>query len=49
MKTILIHSISGNDDSFFSPNERDGYNDPYIYLQIYIGVIVSITFIWTKK
>ena len=33
MKTILIHSISGNDDSFFNPNERDGYNDPYIYLR----------------
>lgn len=33
MKTILIHSFSGNDDSFFNPNQRDGYNDPYIFLR----------------
>lgn len=33
MKKILIHSISGNNDSFFNPNERDGYNAPYIYLR----------------
>ena len=33
MKTILIHSISGNDETLFNPNERDGYNDPLIYLR----------------
>ncbi len=33
MKTILIHTISGNNDSLFNPNERDGYNDPHIYLR----------------
>jgi hypothetical protein len=33
MKTILIHSISGNNENLFNPNERDGYNDPLIYLR----------------
>ena len=33
MKTILIHSLSGNNDQLFDPNERDGYNDPVIYLR----------------
>ncbi len=33
MKTILIHSIAGNNNRMFNPNERDGYNDPMIYLR----------------
>lgn len=33
IKKILIHSISGNNESLFNPNERDGYNDPLIYLR----------------
>lgn len=33
MKTILIHSLSGNNESLFNPHERDGYNDPLIYLR----------------
>ena len=33
MKTILIHNIAGNNNQMFSPNERDGYNDPSIYLR----------------
>lgn len=33
MKTILIHSISGNNNRIFDPNERDGFNDPTIYLR----------------
>ncbi len=31
MKTILINTLTGDDISFFNPNERDGYNDPYIF------------------
>lgn len=33
MKTILIHSLTGNNNQIFNPNERDGYNDPLIYLK----------------
>lgn len=33
MKTILIHSLTGNNNRIFDPNERDGYNDPMIYLR----------------
>lgn len=33
MKTILIQNISGNNNRMFDPNERDGYNDPAIYLK----------------
>ena len=33
MKTILIHSLTGNNNRMFDPNERDGYNDPVIYLR----------------
>lgn len=33
MRTILIHSLTGNNNSMFDPNERDGYNDPAIYLR----------------
>ena len=33
MKTILIHSITGNNNRMFDPNERDGCNDPAIYLK----------------
>jgi len=33
MQTILIHSSFGNNDRIFNPNERDGYNDPMIYLR----------------
>jgi len=33
VKTILIHSPTGNNNRMFDPNERDGYNDPAIYLR----------------
>ena len=33
MKTILIHSISCNNESLFNPSDRDGCNDPLIYLR----------------
>lgn len=33
MKTILIHSFTGSNNQMFDPNERDGYNDPLIYLR----------------
>ncbi len=33
MWTILIHTLSGNNDRMFDPDERDGYNDPAIYLR----------------
>lgn len=33
MKTILIHSLTGNNNRMFDPNERDGYNDPAIHLR----------------
>lgn len=33
MKTILIHSPVGNNNRMFDTNERDGYNDPAIYLR----------------
>jgi hypothetical protein len=33
MRTILIHSLTGNNDRMFDSSERDGYNDPTIYLR----------------
>lgn len=33
MRTILIHALGGNTNRMFDPNERDGYNDPAIYLR----------------
>jgi hypothetical protein len=33
MKTILLHSLTGTNNQIFDPNERDGYNDPLIYLR----------------
>ena len=33
MRTILIHSLTGSNDQMFNPDERDGYNDPNIYLR----------------
>jgi len=32
-KTILVHSISGGNNGMFDPKERDGINDPAIYLR----------------
>ncbi|MCP3924080.1 MAG: hypothetical protein GY714_15990 [Desulfobacterales bacterium] len=33
MKKILIHSLTGNNNQMFDPNERDGCNEPMIYLR----------------
>jgi alpha(1,3/1,4) fucosyltransferase len=33
MRTILIHSLTGENNQMFNPDERDGYNEPMIYLK----------------
>ncbi|MBU0533509.1 MAG: hypothetical protein KJ887_01730 [Candidatus Omnitrophica bacterium] len=33
MKTILVHSIAGNNNRIFDPDGRDGCHDPAIYLR----------------
>lgn len=33
MRTILVHTLWGNNDRMFDPNTRDGCNDPAIYLR----------------
>ena len=33
MRTILIHCLTGDNNRMFDPHERDGYNDPAIYLR----------------